>query len=115
MVQANSLLYETVPGQRRIAWLDADGGSRADTIEELIAVVDHLHAEFWEQLAVEFAGDLEAAHGQDDVSHAIYFDGHRPRLSPRRATKSVQTPFGFQTASISARAWASSIPRTSRR
>src|SRR5713101_4407016 len=115
MVQANSLLYETVPGQRRIAWLDADGGAGADAIEELVAVVDHLHAEFRQQLAIELAGDLEAAHGQDDVSHAIYFDGHRPRLSPRRATKSVQTPFGFQTASISARACVSSMPSTSQR
>ena len=82
MVEADALLHEALARQSRVTRLYADRGPSADAIEELVAVVDDLHAEFGQQPAVELAGDLEAAHGQDDVGHAVYVDRHWSCLSP---------------------------------
>src|SRR5690348_17201734 len=107
-MQAHPLLHEALYGESRVTWLDADRGSGANAVEKSVAVMNYLHPEFREQLAVEGARRIELAHGQDDVRHAIDLDCHRSRPAPRRSTKSTQTPFGCQTASISARASVSS-------
>src|SRR5262249_52289436 len=100
----------------RLAWLDANRSPRADTVEEPVAIEHHLHPELGQQPTIELAGNLETAHRQDHVRHSVDFYRHRVRsLSPRRSTNSTQMPFGCQTASISARARASSMPSTSRR
>src|ERR1700756_1812467 len=114
MLQADPFLDEALASQRRIAWLDADRSPRADAVEEPVAVEHHLHPELGQEPTIELAGDLEMAHRQDHVRHSVDFD-HYQVLSSRRFTNSIQTPFGCQTASISARARASSIPSTSRR
>src|SRR4030081_2194055 len=82
MVNPDTLLHEALAGQGGVTWLDANRGSRADAVEQLIAVVDRLHAELGQQLAIELASDLEAADRQDHVSHAVDFDGHWSSLSP---------------------------------
>src|SRR5246127_463875 len=105
MLQAHPLRDEALASQRLIAWLDADRSPRADAVEEPVAVEHHLHPELGQEPAVELAGNLEAAHRQDHVRHSVDFDRHRGQvLSPRRLTNSTQTPWGCQTASISARA-----------
>jgi len=53
----------------------ADGdfsGARAMSAEKLIAIIDRLHAELREQLAVEGSCHVESAHRQDDVDHSIF-------------------------------------------
>jgi hypothetical protein len=62
MVQTDTLLDEALASQHRSARFDVNRGSSANAIEELVAVVDYLHAEFRQQLAIELASDLEPAH-----------------------------------------------------
>jgi len=76
VVQAHALLHEAFASQRRVAGFDADRGSSANAVEQFVAVEHRLHPEFGQQLAVEFAGDLEAAHRQDHVCHPVDFDCH---------------------------------------
>jgi hypothetical protein len=45
-LQAHSLLYEAFPSQRRVAGFDADRGSSANAVEQLVAVEHRLHPEF---------------------------------------------------------------------
>ena len=116
MVSADPLLDEAIAGQRRVAGLDADRSPRADAVEEPVAVGHYFHPELGQKPTIELAGNLEAAHRQDHMRHSVNFDRHRGQvLSPRRFTNSTQIPFGRHTASISARARASSMPSTSRR
>jgi hypothetical protein len=75
-MQADPLLYEALANQSGIARFDADSSSSADAIEEPSAIQHRLHAEFGEQFAIEFAGDLKPAHLQDDVRHSIDTDCH---------------------------------------
>ena len=56
MMQAYPLLHETLPGECRVARLDADRGARADAIEQLLTVVDDLHAELGQPALIEGAG-----------------------------------------------------------
>ena len=69
-----------------------------DAVEQLIAIVDRLHAEFRQQLAVELAGDLEAAHRQYHVSHPVDFDCHcrAPHLAfHKRRPDAIRVPNRF--------------------
>src|SRR6202035_5399012 len=73
-MQTHTLLDEAFASQRRIARFDANRGARTDTVEELIVVGDHLHTELRKQFAVEFAGQIEPAHCENDMGHAVYVD-----------------------------------------
>src|ERR1700733_3358686 len=73
-MQADTLLNEAFASQRRITRFDANRGPRTHAVEELVVVGDHLHTELREQLAVEGAGQIELAHSQDDVGHAVDVD-----------------------------------------
>jgi hypothetical protein len=75
-MQADALLLEALGSQRRVARFDADRRPAADAVKELVAVEDRLHAELGQQLAIEVAGEVEPAHRQDDVGHAVDLDGH---------------------------------------
>jgi hypothetical protein len=78
VVQADTLLHEAFANQSRITGLDADRGSSANAVEKPIAIVDRLHAEFRQELAVEGPSQVEPAHCQDDMGHSIDLDRHRP-------------------------------------
>ena len=67
MVQADPLLNETLASQGGITGLNADRRASADAIEQLVAVVDRLHAELGEQLPIEGAGRIKLAYRQNDV------------------------------------------------
>jgi len=67
MVHANPLLHKALAGQRGVTGLNADCCTRADTIEQLVAVVDRRHAELGQQLPVEGAGRIKLAYRQNDV------------------------------------------------
>lgn len=77
MVQADPPLHEAFASQCRVAGLDADRGSGADAVEELVPIEHHFHPELGQEPAVKMAGDLETAHRQDHVGHTVYFDTHR--------------------------------------
>jgi hypothetical protein len=82
-MQPYPLLHEPFGRKRRIARFDADRGSSADAVEEFVAVKHGLHSKRRRELAIKGAGLIEAAHRQDDVSHAIYSD-HVFALKPRK-------------------------------
>jgi hypothetical protein len=46
MMQPNSLLDKSFTGQRGVTRFDANRRSSANAVEELVTVVDRLHAEF---------------------------------------------------------------------
>jgi hypothetical protein len=76
VVQADALLLEALGSQRRVAGFDADRRPAADAVKEHVAVEYRIHSELGQQHAIEVAGDVEPAHRQDDVGHAVDLDGH---------------------------------------
>jgi len=54
--------------------LHANGRAGADVIAEIVARKDSLHAEFGEQIAVEFFRFFELTDGQNDMCHAVDVD-----------------------------------------
>ena len=73
-MQADTLLDEAFASQCRIARFDANRGASTDAVEEFVVVGDHLHAALGKQSAVEGAGQIESAHGENDVGHAVDVD-----------------------------------------
>jgi hypothetical protein len=76
VMQPDSLLHEALAGMFRVARLDTDRGTRSDAIEKPVAVEHDFHSELGQQLAVKLACFREAAHGQDDMRHAVDVDRH---------------------------------------
>jgi hypothetical protein len=80
-MKPHALLNKTLIGIRWIAWLNANRRPATDAVEEIITVKYHLHAEAWQEFAIEHTAKFEAADGQHDVSHSIDLDCHVfPRL-----------------------------------
>ena len=74
MMQPNSLLNKSFAGQRGVTRLDANRSSSANAVEELVTVVDRLHAEFGQYPAVKGPGEVEPAHSENDMGHPIDLD-----------------------------------------
>jgi hypothetical protein len=55
MVKSDAILLETLALVLLRTALDAQSGPAADVIDEIVAVVDFLHAEKRQKLAVEYA------------------------------------------------------------
>ena len=74
VVQAYPVLLEASAFVLGRAALDADRGTAADVIEEVVAVVDLLQPEERQQPAIEGVCLLPLTDGQDHVCHAVDFD-----------------------------------------
>ena len=76
-MQADTLLNEAFASQCRITGFDTNRGASAGAVEEFIAVEYRLHSKLRQELTIEGAGQIEPAHRQDDVGHAVNFDHAR--------------------------------------
>jgi hypothetical protein len=56
--------------------LNADRSPATNAVEEAFTIEYRLHAEVRQEFPVEGAGDLEPAHREHDMSHAIDLDRH---------------------------------------
>ena len=74
MMQPDPVLREAFVGVFLGAALDADRRAAADMVEEVVAVIDLLHAEEGQQSRIEFPRLFPLAHGQDDMGGAVDFD-----------------------------------------
>src|SRR5216683_3519274 len=83
VMQADPVLHERRAGVLAGAALDAERGAAADVIEEVVAVIDLLHAEEGQQLGIKGARLLPVADRQDDVRHTVHFDHAFSLPSPR--------------------------------
>src|SRR5205814_3246809 len=88
MVQTDAILLECragVFGRRRA---DPDRGASADAVIRRVGVDDRLHAEEWQQLAIEFARAFEIRRGEKDMRNAV--DLHKPSLrGPNNIGKNI--------------------------
>src|SRR5262249_7096341 len=74
VMETNSLLNEPLVCICGITRFNADRGSRANPVDELVAIEYQLHSKLRQELPIECAGQIKAAYRQDDVGHAIYAD-----------------------------------------
>src|ERR1700733_13632675 len=76
MVKPDAVLLETLTLMLLRTSLYTKRCAAADVIDKIVAVVDFLHAEKRQKLAVEYARCVEIARCQDDVRHAVDLDRH---------------------------------------
>src|SRR5437763_7128372 len=91
-MKTNSFHNEPLARECRITRFDANRGSRADAVEEPVAIGYQLHSKFRQELAVKGPGQIEAAYRQDDVGHAIYADhAHLSEKSIRASCPAIHS------------------------